>query len=57
MMSDLSKRMTEYAWISYEKYMELNQGKDCDFNSFAVGYFLGAVAASGNRKDITHDKT
>lgn len=56
-MSDLSKRMTEYAWISYEKYMELNQGKDCDFNSFAVGYFLGAVAASGNRKDITHDKT
>lgn len=56
-MSDTSDRMVEYAWISYENYMKINPDKGCDFESFSIGYFLGALAASGKRKDFTHNST
>lgn len=56
-MSDVVDRMAEYAYDAYEQYKSINPKNVCDFSSFAVGYFLGALAASGKRKGYTREYT
>lgn len=47
-MSDVSERMVEYAYRAFEQYKDLpSSDQQIEFNGFAIGYFLGALAASG----------
>jgi len=44
-MSDISQIMVERAWVAYEEYKSLKSSSNIDFDSFAVGFFLGAIAS------------
>lgn len=41
----LIEEMTEHAYRAYEAYMRKNPAKSIDFESFSIGFLLGAYSA------------
>lgn len=45
---EFAERMTEQAYYAYVAYTSQFPNKEIDFNSFAVGWLIGAIQGSKN---------